>query len=104
MQQHVFRDGSEAWETIGLAHCRLYMYCRNLSDFQLSRLLIRVNAREVSKTLNISGCRNIYGFGLTSLRGSRVLEKTLMLNLPAQSVTAWGGGGGAPPFFPSYAA
>jgi hypothetical protein len=86
MQQHVFRDGSEAWETIGLAHCR--PYCRNLSKFQLSRLLIQVNACEVSKTLNISGCRNIYGFGLTSLRGSRVLEKTLILNLPAQSVTA----------------
>jgi hypothetical protein len=49
MQQRVFRDCSEAWETIDLAHCR--PYCRNLSDFQLSSLLIQVNAREMTQDL-----------------------------------------------------
>ena len=52
-----------------------YRMLKRLSDFQLSRLLIRVSARENTKDLDISGCALIRGSGLTPLRNSRVLEQ-----------------------------
>ena len=52
---------------------------RALTDGMLSSLLIRVNARNARKILNLESCKTIRGTGLAPLSGSEILEK---LDLP----------------------
>lgn len=74
LQHRVYQDCSQAWTEMNFAF-ENYRMLKRLSDFQLSRLLIRVSARENTKDLDISGCALIRGSGLTPLRNSRVLEQ-----------------------------
>jgi hypothetical protein len=43
-------------------------------DIMLSTILIRVNSKPVTRTINVKGCKHIRGIGLAPLRGSQVLE------------------------------
>jgi len=72
LQRRVYRECSEAWFKIA---CNSSSVCRErLTDQDLSILLTRVNAREVTIYLNLNGCENIRGSGLEPLRNSQVLE------------------------------
>lgn len=55
LQHRVYQDCSQAWTEMNFAF-ENYRMLKRLSDFQLSRLLIRVSARENTKDLDISGC------------------------------------------------
>jgi len=46
----------------------------SLTDAMLSSLLIRVNARNVTRSLNLKQCGNLHGTGLGPLSGSQILE------------------------------
>lgn len=74
LQQRVYRDCSKAWEEI-IFQIEQWIGCPRLTDLQLSHFLIQVNARNVTKTLDLSYCRSIRGSGLIPLRNSRVLER-----------------------------
>lgn len=77
LQRRVYRDCSQAWVSIRFWELRSpYLKCLlRFTDYHLSRLLVRVNARDVTKNLNLMGCCCIRGSGLTPLRNSRVLER-----------------------------
>jgi hypothetical protein len=68
LQNRVYRECSLAWQSIRFPLSRI------LTDENVSRLLTRVNAREVTKSLDLSFCPSIEGRGLLPLRNSRVLE------------------------------
>jgi len=69
VQQRVYQECQQAWVVIDFGNSR------RLTDYQLSRLFIRVNARQVTKELLLHGCDGIQGSGLTPLRNSRVFER-----------------------------
>lgn len=73
MQQRVYRDCPQAWTTIAIG-----VAGRNLRDLDLSRLLTRVNAKQVTVTLDLSWCQRIRGTGLAPLQNSRVLETVVL--------------------------
>lgn len=50
-----------------------------LTDERLSSLLVRVNARSVTKSLNLSGCKELRRTCLEPLRGSEALEEINLL-------------------------
>ena len=68
-----FRECSEAWKKVE------FYGNSDLTDLDLSRLLTRVNAREVTKVLCVNYCWRIRGPGLRPLRNSRVLETVKFL-------------------------
>ena len=49
------------------------MFC-DITDNQLSALLVKINAKENTRSISLIGCRDITGRGLVPLSGSRVLE------------------------------
>ena len=55
-----------------------------LTDYQLSQLLVRINAREITKELNLSLVSHIHGQGLAPLRHSRVLERIDLVGTGAE--------------------
>ena len=71
MQRRVYEECKQAWISIDLSTDPFSM---SLSDLDLSRLLEKVNAGEVTKILNLRGCRKLRGTGLMPLQDSRVLE------------------------------
>ena len=77
LQTKVFHECPQAWQSISFRHVKAE-YRDRLSDGDLSKLLKKVNAREVTATLDLCGCKEIRGPGLTPLRHSRILE---LLNL-----------------------
>ena len=72
MQRRVYEECEQAWVSIDLS---TFPFNNRLSDLDLSRLLEKVNAREVTKILNFQGCVKLRGNGLMPLRKSRVLER-----------------------------
>ncbi len=82
-QRRVYRQCSEIWETISF-HGHTTGDDR-LTDYQLSKLLVRVNAREITKALNLSFLSNIHGQGLAPLRYSRVLERIDIVGTGAEN-------------------
>ncbi len=46
----------------------------SLDDIMLSAILIRVNYKAVTRTINVKDCKHIRGICLAPLRGSQVLE------------------------------
>lgn len=74
LQQRVYRECPLAWETMNFVSSLSYDQRFSFGDLQLSTLLTRVNAIEVTKNLNLTSCLAIRGSGLFPLQGSRVLE------------------------------
>ena len=72
MQRRVYEECKQAWATID--SYSLYPFQESLSDLDLSRLLEKVNAREITKILDLYHCEKLRGNGLTPLRNSRVSE------------------------------
>lgn len=68
LQARIYHDCAKAWETIDLP-----FYTR-MTDLELSLLLTKVNARQRTKSFNLTHCLFIQGTGLMPLRMSRVLE------------------------------
>ena len=68
LQQRVYRDCPQVWTNVDLS------YSYNITDLGLSRFLTRINAKEVTKTLDLNYCRHLRGSGLMPIRNSRVLE------------------------------
>ena len=62
------------------------------SDLDLSKLLRRIDGREVTTFLCLSGCTAIKGTGLEPLRNSRVLERVSLINTSVDenpSIVLW---------------
>lgn len=74
LQQLVFRDCTPLWREIDFS-CLAPRAKAFLTDERLSSLLVRVNARTVTRSFNLSGCRQLRGTCLEPLRGSEVLEE-----------------------------
>lgn len=75
LEKLLFEDCTSLWETIDLSFHASWEQQGNLTDSVLANLLVKVNARNLTKSLDIRGCRNIEGRGLKPLRFSRVLEQ-----------------------------
>lgn len=73
LQQRVYRDCSQAWETIDFSELT-DKQTESITDAALSILLSRVNAKDVTKHLSLESCSAIRGNGIIPLQGSRVLE------------------------------
>lgn len=84
LQQRVYRECPEAWETIDFSSLS-WRLTRRLTDVVLSNLLTRVNAREVTKNLNLEDCYEIRGNGILPMQGSRVLESVTISNTKASA-------------------
>lgn len=82
LQRRVFRECSQAWLEIDFASLDR-AFRERLTDLDLSRLLTRVNAREVTTFLYLCGCAKIEGQGLTPLQFSRVLRGVNLLGTGA---------------------
>jgi len=70
LQKRVHQDCPQAWSVITFCNVK---GCQRLTDGHLSKLLTRVNAKEVTTKLNLIGCKEIRGHGLAPLRFSTVL-------------------------------
>lgn len=82
LQQRVYRDCSKAWVRVFFSAMDRTARKR-LSDVDLARLLIRFNAREVTRGLSLINCRAIMGAGLKPLRHSRVLRNIALIGTGA---------------------
>lgn len=76
LQQQIYRECAGAWISIEFD----FLENVRLGDLDLSRLLTRINARQVTKVLNLQCCDNVRGSGLAPLRSSRVLETISLPN------------------------
>ena len=76
----VYRESSQAWFKIDFDEDK------RLTDYDLSRLLTRVNAGSVTNDLDLFGCNQIRGSGLAPLRHSRVLQRLDLRGTPAFGV------------------
>ena len=72
LRRKIYRDCAQAW--VEFKPCT-HEFDERFTDLDLSRLLTRVNAREVTKSLDLQSCNRISGSGLMPLRNSRVLER-----------------------------
>jgi hypothetical protein len=79
LQQRVYRECFGAWISIDFS---LLTHSVRLGDLDLSRLLTKVNARLVTKDLDLKSCNNVRGTGLAPLRSSRVLETVSLPGFP----------------------
>ena len=70
---------SYLWEKIDLETLS-YHQRNDFSDRSLHRLLEAVNAKAITKSLSISRCAKIQGFGLEPLRGSHAIEELDLRN------------------------
>lgn len=59
----------------------------NMSDKGLESFLIRCNAKNRSRSIDLSYCRHVAGSGLRSLHGSSVLEVVDIRSMPSLSYT-----------------
>lgn len=82
LRRRVFQECSDAWRTIDFSKCH-FRVREKLKDFDLSRLLINVNAGQVTKKLLLTFCGAIQGPGLVPLRNSRVLESIYLAGTAA---------------------
>jgi len=77
LQRRVYHECQQAWLVVDFSHIKdTSREC--LTDEQLSRLLVRFDARNVTRKLNLESCSDIYGSGLAPLRHSRVLEQVVL--------------------------
>lgn len=86
LQRRVYRECSEAWRNTffdGAHMGEKAVCCERLTDQDLSILLTRFNAREVTEYLSLRDCENIRGTGLEPLRNSQVLEGINLRNTGA---------------------
>ena len=83
MQQRIYRDCSRAWVVIDF-YSEERQHRSRLTDLELSRLLTRVHAKEMTKELDITGCTSIFGSGLSPLRHSRVLDRVFLTDTGAE--------------------
>lgn len=74
LQTRVYRECSQVWKHIGFHEVKEELRKR-LTDLELSKLLTRVSAREVTEELHLDFCIQIQGTGLTPLQHSRVLAQ-----------------------------
>lgn len=74
LSRQILRESLGAWEIIDCFELLGPSSRKVMTDNDLSSLLTRVNAREVTKGLVLDGCRSILGSGLSPLRLSTVLE------------------------------
>jgi hypothetical protein len=77
LQRIVYEECRLAWAEISFCNedthsCELR---KRLTDYQLARLLIRVDARNVTVRLCLRGCDQIQGYGLAPMWNSRVWER-----------------------------
>lgn len=77
LQKLLYQDCVPLWIDINFGDVRDQMKLR-LTDEMLASLLTRVNARNITQTLNLVHCQNIRGTGLEPLSDSRVLEKVYL--------------------------
>ena len=68
LQQRVYRDCPQVWTNVDLSTYS------DMTDLDLSRFLTRINAKQVTKTLDLKTCNQLRGTGLMPIRNSRVLE------------------------------
>ena len=73
LQKLIFQDCVPLWREINFKDLP-YPKKQSLTDEMLASLLIRVNAKSVTRTINLTRCGGIQGTGLEPLRGSEVLE------------------------------
>lgn len=87
LQQRVYRECPQAWESV--CFCKFTFYaqdvCRRMTDLQLSILLTRVSAREVTKELDLTRCKLTRGQGLRPLQQSQVLERVDLYGTNAEN-------------------
>lgn len=87
LQRRVYRDCFQEWRRLNF---RLEEdgLCKRITDSDLSILLTRVNAKEVTKELHLTDCVQIRGNGLTPIRNSQVIEVVCLQDTGAnQDVT-----------------
>lgn len=78
LQQRVYRDCTGAWSWVTFSGLPAAARDR-FSDVDLSRLLTRINAREVTVDISLKSCTGINGSGIEPLRHSRVLESICLI-------------------------
>jgi hypothetical protein len=84
LRRRVYDECSQAWTKIDFSSTDFALRGR-LTDYQLSRLFIRVNAQDVTVDLGLCLCSQIRGSGLVPLRNSHVLERINLLLTPASN-------------------
>lgn len=82
LQRRIFEECRQAWVKIDFVSVAAAT-CQRLSDYHLSTLLTRVNARDVTEMLGLQACSEIRGLGLTPLQNSRVLKSIDLLGTGA---------------------
>jgi hypothetical protein len=73
LQKLLFQVCIPLWREINATDLP-YTATRIVTDDMLSSLVIRVNAKSVTRTINVKDCKYIRGTALEPLRGSQVLE------------------------------
>ena len=73
LQRQVYQECRRAWIEIRFG-AMAEVHRDNVTDRDLSILIARVNAREVTRLIGLQNCRKIDGSGLTPLKNSRVLH------------------------------
>lgn len=73
LQKIVFQDCTPLWRDIDFSEIK-EIARRSLTDARLSSLLVRVNAKTVTRNLNLHGCFKLEGTGLAPLIGSETME------------------------------
>jgi hypothetical protein len=73
LQKLIFQYCIPLWREINVPDLP-YTATRIFTDDMLSSLLIRVNAKSVTRTISVKDCKYIRGTALEPLRGSQVLE------------------------------
>lgn len=75
LQKRVYQECRDAWTRIDFyAHGISSTVREQLTDHSLSELLVRVNAKEITRYLNLLECTAVRGPGLMCLRNSQVLQ------------------------------
>jgi hypothetical protein len=78
LQTLVYQECSPLWCDIDFSRVDYYKARQHLTDAMLSSLLTRVNAKTVTKSLNVDLCTELIGTGLEPLKESATLEKIIM--------------------------
>ena len=86
LQKLIFQDCIPLWREIDFSDLP-YATKQSLTDEMLASLLIRVNAKSVTRTINLTSCNGIQGTGLEPLRGSEVLEILDMMEAYHEELT-----------------
>lgn len=75
LMKSITQDCAELWTHIRFASNTTGRELSSLTDTILDTILERVNAKDRTISLDLTGCKNIAGMGLVSLRRSRVFER-----------------------------